>query len=185
MYLRDAARTPLFANSRVSVLSAVILLLNSMRMHGAPSALVDEIMSLLSKVILPEMNSLPTSEYAASKMLKKLGLRYNIIDVCPNQCLLFRGAQYADLETCPRCGASKRRRCGKSMVPRRVVRCFPLIPRLVQIFHKPMLAVAMSYAASHKSLDSKMRSVADSDIWRFIDATYHDFACDPRNVRLA
>ncbi|KAG0572861.1 hypothetical protein KC19_VG131000, partial [Ceratodon purpureus] len=75
MYLRDAARTPLFANSRISVLSAVILILNCMRMHGPPSVLIDEVMSLLCKVILPRLNSLPSSEYEASKMLKKLGLK--------------------------------------------------------------------------------------------------------------
>ncbi|KAG0596259.1 hypothetical protein M758_UG237800 [Ceratodon purpureus] len=41
MYHRDAARTPLFTDSRLSMLSVVILLLNCMRMHGAPSVLID------------------------------------------------------------------------------------------------------------------------------------------------
>ena len=90
-FLRDSARTPLFHNARVSSLSAVILLLNSLRMHGLSSVLINEIFSLLSKVILPAVNSLPSSEYEASKMLRKLGLNYNMIDVCPNQCLLYRG----------------------------------------------------------------------------------------------
>ena len=56
-----------------------------MRMHGAPCVLIDELFTLLSKVILLEVTSLPTSEYEASKMLKKLGLKFEIIDVCPNQ----------------------------------------------------------------------------------------------------
>ena len=184
-YLRDAARTPLFPDSTISMLSAVILILNCMRMHGASSVLIDEVLTLLSKVLLPRVNSLPTTEYEASKLLKKLGLNYQTIDVCPNHCLLFRGPVYGDMDRCPKCGADRRRRCGKSMVARRVLRYFPLIPRLVRLFRNPILAAAMTYAALHKSLDNKMRSVADSEIWKFIDSMYPSFASDPRNVRLA
>ena len=184
-YLRDAARTPLFRGSRLSLLSTVILLLNCLRMHGAPSILIDELFTLLSNEILPKLNSIPKSEYEASKMLKKLGLKYEMIHVCPNQCIIFRGPLYKDLEACPKCGASRRRRCGKSLVPRRVLRFFPLIPRLIRMFRNPMLAAALTFAALHKSLDGKMRSVADSEIWRFFDTQYPSFAADPRNIRLA
>ena len=135
-----------------------------MRTHGAPSVLVNEIFTLLSKVLLPAVNSLPSSEYEATKLLKKLGLKYEMIDVCPNQCVLFRGNALAGLDHCPKCGAPRRRRCGKSMIPRRVLRFFPLVPRLVRSFRNAMLAAAMTFAALHKSRDNKMRSVADSEL---------------------
>ncbi|KAG0596161.1 hypothetical protein M758_UG229900 [Ceratodon purpureus] len=55
-FLRDSATTPLFQGSRVSMLSAVILIINCLRMHGASSALTNELFTLLSKVILPQVN---------------------------------------------------------------------------------------------------------------------------------
>ena len=118
-------------------------------------------------------------------MIKKLGLKYEMIDVWPNHCVLFRGLELADAEHCPKCNASRRRRCGRSWVRRRVLRYFPLVPRLIRMFRSPVLAAAFLYAALHKSIDGKMRSVADSGIWSFIDETYPDFASDPRNLRLA
>ena len=148
-YMRDLARTPLFANSRLSVLSTVILPLNSMRVHNASSVLINEIFSLLSTMILPKVNSFPVSEYEASKMLKKLGLTYETIHVYPNQCILFRGPQYGALETCPKCRAARRRRSGKSLVPKKVLQYFPLIPWLIRMFKNPLLVAAMSYAGTH------------------------------------
>ena len=52
-YLRDASRTPLFTDSRVSMLNAVILIINCLRTHGASAALTNELFTLLAKVLLP------------------------------------------------------------------------------------------------------------------------------------
>lgn len=180
LFLHDTACMPLYPGSTVTILNAVILILNCMRTYGALSALINEIFVLLHKVILPGVNGLPKSEYKASKMLRKLGLTYESIDVCPNECILFRGSNFRELERCPMWDASRRKRVGKSLVPRRVVRYFPIIPRIKCTFLSPLLAAAL-----HKSLDRKMRSVADSPAWKRVDELYPEFASEARNLSFA
>lgn len=184
-YLHNTARTPLFSNSKVPVLTAVILILNCTRTYGASSALINEMFVLLAKVILPQVNGLPSSKYEASKMLTMLGLKYKSIHVCPNKCILFRGPDYENLDSCPKCGASRKKLVGKSLVLHRVLRHFPLISRIIRMFKSPLLAAAVMYAALHKSIDNRMRSVADSLAWSHVDETYPHFAADPRNLRFA
>ena len=67
----EASKVPLFAGSLVSLLSAIIIIMNCSRVHGVPSAFVNELLHVLSHVILPQPNSLPSSEAATSSMLKK------------------------------------------------------------------------------------------------------------------
>ena len=93
--LEESARTPLFAGAALTSLSATLFLLTCLRTHNASNMLIDELFSLLQKSMLHGINSLPKSEYAASKILKQLGLGYETIHVCPgpNTCMLFRGAE--------------------------------------------------------------------------------------------
>jgi hypothetical protein len=89
--LEDSATTPLFVDSQLSCLTATLLLLNCLRVHGASNALINELFTLLSRSVLPTVNSLPTTEYSASKMLKQLGLTYEMIHYCVDGCMLFQG----------------------------------------------------------------------------------------------
>ena len=122
--LEDAARTPLFAGAALTSLSATLLLLTCLRTHNASNMLIDELFSLLKKSMLPGINSLPKSEYAASKILKQLGLAYETIHVCPgpNTCMLFRGGGNELLRQCSVCGAERYKTVGKSSVPNKVLR---------------------------------------------------------------
>jgi hypothetical protein len=86
--LEDNSTTPLFADAQLSCLSATLLLLNCLRVHGASNALINELFTLLSKSVLLTANSLPTSEYSASKMLRHLGLGYELIHSCQDACFL-------------------------------------------------------------------------------------------------
>jgi hypothetical protein len=77
----------------------------------------------------PEFNSIPKSYDEAKKMLRELRLGYISIHVCPNNCVLFRKAN-AHLDNCPVCDASRWKYPEKMKVPVKVLRHFPLIPRL-------------------------------------------------------
>ena len=184
--LEESARTPLFAGAKLTQLSSTLLLLNCLRTHGASNALVNELFQLLRNSVLPSVNSLPQSEYGASKILKQLGLAYNTIHVCPGpkSCMLFRG-ESSELQQCTSCGADRYRRVGNSKVPAKVLRHFPLIPRLERMFSTPVQASFMTSHARLTSTDDGMRGAYDSHQWKFINWRWWDeFAKEDRNIRL-
>jgi len=78
--------------------------------------------------------SIPASYEEAKRNIRALGLGYNSIHVCPNNCVLF----WKNLEkndVCPVCGASRwKDNDGRKKIPEKVLRHFPLIPRLKRIW---------------------------------------------------
>ena len=185
--LEEGARTPLFAGSGLTQLGGTLLLLNCLRTHGASNLLVNEVFEILSKSMLPKVNSLPHNEYHASKVLKRLGLAYDTIHCCPGPrtCVLFRGDAFKDLQRCPHCGANRYRQVGKSKVPAKVLRHFPLIPRLQRMYSTPLQASFMTWHASHGSEDGVMRGAVDSYQWKYVNWKWNsEFAFEHRNLRL-
>ena len=77
---------------------------------------------------------LPNSTYEIRKIIKELGLDYVKIDACVNDCILFRGEDYENLDKCPVCGESRWQENKKNVVPNKVVRYFPIKPRLHRLF---------------------------------------------------
>ncbi len=144
---------------------------------------MDELLALLHKHLLPKDNLLPPSMYAAKSLTRKVGLNCKHIHACVNGCILFR-KQYETLEACPKCGAAQYTKFGRSLVPQKVVRHFPLIPRLLRMYRSRHTSEMMIWHARNKSIDGKVRHVPDSKAWKHIDNTWPDFAIEPRNVRL-
>ncbi|KAL6350674.1 hypothetical protein AAG906_028127 [Vitis piasezkii] len=56
--------------------------------------------------MLPVNNELPLSMYEAKKTLNALGMEYEKIHACPNDCILFRN-ELKDASSCPTYGASR------------------------------------------------------------------------------
>jgi hypothetical protein len=50
-------------------------------------------------------NELPLTTYEAKQTMCPLGLEVHKIHACPNDCILYRGKEYDNLETCPVCKA--------------------------------------------------------------------------------
>lgn len=111
-----AYRTPVYPGARLSCLATVLLLLNLCRTHGCSELMMDEMLLLMRRSILPEYNCLLETAYEANKYLKWLGLSFNIIHVYPNSCMLFRG-EYSKLKACLKCGASRFRPSRSSGIP--------------------------------------------------------------------
>jgi hypothetical protein len=174
--------TRLFAGSRLSSLSATLLLLNCCRTHGCSSTFINKLFKLLSQSLLPSANSLRTSKYLASKKLRELGLSYNSIHACQNSCVLF----HRELENhthYPKCMAARYHRVGKSWVAMKVLRHFPLLPRISRIFSIPLQTSYMTWHKHYRSTDGLVQCVADSKQWAEIDRDWPDFAREPHNVR--
>jgi hypothetical protein len=101
--LEDSATTPLFADSQLSCMSAIVLLPNCLQMHGASNTLINELFMFLSRSILPTISFLAISEYSASKMLRHLGLAYELIHSCVDGCILFQGIRSELLDEYTKC----------------------------------------------------------------------------------
>ena len=184
-----AATLPLYEGSTLSMLCATLLLVNCCKTHGVSNSFMNELLMLLSMSILPQGNCLPKTEYEASKILRQLGLAYNMIHACPNGCCLFKD-NLEDVDKCPVCDRDRYKMCGRSRVPTLILRHFPLIPQLQRMFSSKKLSKLTVWHHFHKSEDGKMRHTADSPQWNFVhtelepEAGNDKFGKDPRDIHL-
>ena len=86
-------------------LSAVFALVNLKARFGWSDKSFTELLFLLRK-LLPEDNTLPKSQYEAKKILCPMGMEYQKIHACPNDCILYKN-DFAQMHNCPTCGLSR------------------------------------------------------------------------------
>nr|XP_011463602.1 PREDICTED: uncharacterized protein LOC101298016 [Fragaria vesca subsp. vesca] len=98
----------------------------------------------------------------AKKTLSALGMKYEKIDVCPNDCILYRDLN-VDAKKCPSCNASrwKLAKDGSEKV-----------------------GVPTKTLWGRKK-DGMMRHPANSPTWKMVNTNWPDFGIEPRNLRLA
>ncbi|KAJ0920707.1 putative Transposase-associated domain-containing protein [Helianthus annuus] len=152
--------------------------------HKLTNSCFDEILELL-QASHPEGNKVPPSHYVAKKTLKKLGLGYESIHVCKNDCALF-WAEHHLLQNCPVCNESRwvdPDTHGKK-VPHKKLRYFPLTPRLRRLYGSRHTAKDMIWHHTGRSEDGTMRHPVDGTSWKEFDIKYPNFSREPRNVRL-
>ena len=183
--LYEQATTPLYPGSKTSVVSATIVIMNMCVVFGVSNTFTTELLRYLSEDLLPEENKMPNSHYAAAKTIRKLGLEYNNIHACPDGCVLYEG-EHEETQTCPKCSKSRWLE-GTNSIPAKVIRHFPLIPRLRRMWRSPEIAAMLTGHTKHVSDDGVMRSVVDSPAWKHIDtdAAFDNFGRETRNMRLA
>jgi hypothetical protein len=64
----------------------------------------EELLKLI-KNLLPEGNTLPETTYESRRVVCPLGLEAQKIHACPNDCILYHGEEYENLDACPVCKA--------------------------------------------------------------------------------
>nr|XP_027120595.1 uncharacterized protein LOC113737586 [Coffea arabica] len=121
--------------------------------------------------------------------MNTLGLGYEKIDACPNDCSLYWGSaeKRTSCETCNelRWVASENDPTGeKRKIPQKVLWHFPLKPRLQRLFMSSKIASQMRWHEEKRTKDGCMRHPADSLAWQTFDHLHPEFAEDCRNVRL-
>nr|GEY33549.1 hypothetical protein [Tanacetum cinerariifolium] len=130
---------------------------------------------------------LPPSYYVIKKTFKTIGLGYESIHACVNDCFLFRGEYHKDKQFCPVCNTSRWKDSntqGKK-VPKKVLRYFSIIPRLQCLYKSSYTAKEMTWHATRKCMEpGKMQHPVDGRAWKNFDTKYLDFEKKPRNVRL-
>ncbi|XP_020270916.1 uncharacterized protein LOC109846101 [Asparagus officinalis] len=179
--LVDEGKQQLFPGCKTfSKLSFIIRLYLHKCIHGLSNEAFDDYLAIWREAI-PEIN-LPKSYYEAKKIVKDLGLDYKKIHACPNDCMLYRGED-GEKVACSKCGES-RWKANKQDVPAKVLRYFPLKPRVQRLFMCSQTAESMSWHAKERLQDGNLRHPADGKAWKDFDSNHPDFALDPRNVRL-
>lgn len=103
-FLNDADK-PLYEGCQnFTKLSTLVKLYNLKVRFGWSNISFSELLKTF-KEMLPTSNELPPSMYEAKKILGALGMDYEKIHACPNDCCLYR-KEYIDAINCPECGES-------------------------------------------------------------------------------
>ncbi|WMV26375.1 hypothetical protein MTR67_019760 [Solanum verrucosum] len=126
---------------------------------------------------------IPASFYEAKKTINKLGLNYTKIHACPNDCMLYFGKDDEGLQECKKCKTSRWKDKNKKQ-PAKILRYFPLKPRLQRLYMCSKTAESMRWHFFGGNQDGLMRHPRDSQAWKTFDLLHPEFATDPRNVRL-
>ncbi|XP_010233262.1 uncharacterized protein LOC100831630 [Brachypodium distachyon] len=165
-------------------LSFIIKLLHVKSYNRVTNAAFDGFLKLFN-LARPNGNLVPKSYSEAKSVLRDVGLDYEIIHVCKYECELFWG-EYANHDHCPTCGTSRWKDThGKKKVPQKVLRYFPIIPRLQRFFASKFLAEMAMWHKVKRVVDKDvMRHPADGEAWKGFDSEYGWFARDPRNLKL-
>ncbi|XP_055961007.1 uncharacterized protein LOC126672505 [Mercurialis annua] len=139
----------------------------------------------LFKDALPRGETLPSSSYEVKKLMRDLGLGYVTIDACVNDCVLF-WKENENLDTCPTCKAPRwKLGFGKrKKVAQKILRHFPLVPRLQMLFMSKDIGENMRWHKEKRVDDDTIRHPADATEWKDFDQKYAWFGKDARNVRL-
>ena len=104
--LLEDAEKPLYPRShKYTKLKALVKLYNLKGKYGWSDTSFSDLLSFLVDM-LPEYNTLPKCTYEAKKTLSALGLEYEKIHACPNDCILYR-KEYENLNECPTYGVSR------------------------------------------------------------------------------
>ncbi|GJX08844.1 hypothetical protein Tco_0196776 [Tanacetum coccineum] len=123
---------------------------------------------------------LPSSAYEAKKFTKDLGLGYEKIHACPNDCMLYWDDR-AGQQSCHICKASRYKsdevggssKSRKSNKPVKVLRYFPLIPRLKRLYKCEKTAKDMRWHDTGRNKRWKSEDPARSETWPVLLIPYN------------
>ena len=160
----------LYSGSKHSKLGATVMMVNLVAIHSGITKKAAEDILAIVKYLLPSDNCQPESMYQAKALTKRLGLDFRNIHVCPRGCVLFDQEDTKELERCPRCGAPRYKDMLSRTRPLKVLRFFPVTPRLKRFFRIHVLSKLMRWHSENRSSDGKVRFPADSKAWKRLDS---------------
>ncbi|XP_012838845.1 PREDICTED: uncharacterized protein LOC105959319 [Erythranthe guttata] len=187
--LLKATEEPLYEGCKLHTpLSATSRLVNIKSEFNMSGVCFNQILQLM-KELVPNDNKLPTDFYKTKKMVRNLGLGYKKIDVCVNECILYF-KENQDLKVCSVCGHSRykpRKRGNEKQkeISYKILRYFPLTPRLQRLFMSSKTSEHMTWHKKSRRESGTISHPCDGEAWKHFDTSYPSFAVEPRNVRLA
>jgi len=137
--------TPLFPEgSSMSLLYFIAKLMHIKVINKWTNTSFDQLLDFI-KDAFPMAKNIPQSHYEAKKKLRNIGLGYDQIHACVNDCFLF-WKDDDKLNNCPVCNESRwvdENKKGEK-VPKKVLRYFPLTPRLRRKYSSKFTAKDMT-----------------------------------------
>ncbi|XP_077232589.1 uncharacterized protein LOC143869927 [Tasmannia lanceolata] len=193
--LRDAEQELYPGCKMFTKLSFIVELFHIKCLCGWTNKSFNMLLELLKRAF-PEGVLLPKNMYETKKIIRELGLHYDMIDACPNDCMLY-WRETTNLSSCSKCGTSRWKTtenntvnegtnsCKKDKkIPAKVLRHFPLKGRLQMLFMSSKTSSYMRWHHEGRKDDSVLRHPADSPAWQDFDVQHEGFSLEPRNVRL-
>ncbi|KAL5190867.1 hypothetical protein HKD37_04G010217 [Glycine soja] len=105
--LQSDSKKPVYAGCKnsLTLLSVVLSLVNVKARYGWSDKSFTSLLEVVHN-LLPEDNTLPKSYYKAKKILCPMGMEYQKIHACPNDCILYRH-EFQEMLKCPIYGTSR------------------------------------------------------------------------------
>ncbi|XP_071940025.1 uncharacterized protein [Coffea arabica] len=188
--LIDDSQQDLYSGCKnFSKLSFIIRLLHLKCLGKMSNKIFNILVELLREAFPEAITNLHSFYYEAEKLMNTLGLGYEKIDACPNDCSLYWGSaeKRTSCETCNklRWAVSENDPTGeKRKISQKVLWHFPLKARLQRLFMSSKIASQMRWHEEKRTKDGCMRHPANSPAWQTFDHLHPEFAKDCRNVRL-
>ena len=134
------------------------------------------------------MTSYTYSYLWSNFFLCTLGMKYEKIYACRNDCCLFRKDLY-DANVCPSCGMSKWKvpRNSKEVknVSVKVMWYFSPISRFERTFQSRETSRLLTWNARKREVNGLLQHPKDALSWKKIDNLWSKFGLEPRNLSLA
>jgi hypothetical protein len=167
------ADKPLHLGTKQSKLSATVHMYNLKCVGGISNKIFYDILDIINKLFPHCDETLPVNTYEAKKFLSDMGLGYEKILACCDDCMLF-WKDNKDLDSCIVCGESKWTAnthvdedgepiSSSKKCPMKVLRWFLLIPRLQRLFMSEHTAPYMRWHAKGRTRDDVLRHPADGE----------------------
>jgi hypothetical protein len=171
----SASTQPLHAHTNISQLDAITRLLTVKSQFGVTIAAFDAFFSVFCS-LLPQGHKLPPNLYEAKKFLKALSMPYEKIDVCPNNCMLFRKENMGK-DHCDKCGECRNVEVQSSdgqkkqlPIAKKVLRYLPFIPRLQCLYMSENQAKYMNWHKyGHRYHPNNMVHPSGGEAWKQFD----------------
>ncbi|XP_063940533.1 uncharacterized protein LOC135149261 [Daucus carota subsp. sativus] len=173
-----SASEPIYpSNVNYTTFEFVNELLHFKNKHNCSNNGFDDLLKLIG-LVLPDNHKLPQTYYAVKNMLKGLNLGYEKIDACENDCMLF----YKENSEKTRCDICKESRykepkdLNKKKISRKILRYFPLTPRLQRLFMAGKTAKCMRWHHDRNVVEGELSHPADGDEWKQFDRRFPKFS---------
>jgi hypothetical protein len=148
--LRKASEEPLHEHREVTLHALIAQLMAIKSKYFFSNNSYNNLMKLISNILL-KPHKVPKDMYQFKKMMSALGLKYEKIDVCPDNCMLL-WKEHANKKKCLKCGQSRFIKVVTqdsvkvtTEVAQKLLCYFPVTPRLKRLFISKRIARHMRW----------------------------------------